>query len=118
MDALFFIPFLIWLAVCIWGSIVADRLIAAQYESHRDAWERDGKPRGTFWLPADEDIRFQIKARLVVFGWLFETPSWVEGDNNARRLLSRYRWVSLFIIFGALPLCVLSEMLLVFLLGR
>jgi hypothetical protein len=70
--------------VLVYGFTQADRLVRAEHEFHRDAWERDGAPCGFFCMPAGCRTR-------VPFKWLFRTPPWVLASPEYSSWLRRYR---------------------------
>ena len=76
------------------GSFVFfDRLIRHQYHTHRDTWERDGRPRGYLFSPPETTwFHSGLATGRCSGGWLFWTPSWIRSDSVARALLSRMRW--------------------------
>ena len=100
MSIVFFaaLAFVIVVAVvCLAGSLYTlDQLIRREYEVHRAAWDSDGRPIGfIFFRPPETDYFAGGKAyRRLSYGWLFKTPSWVEGDPVARNLLTRTRQMS------------------------
>ena len=70
-----------------------DRLIRYEYQFHREAWERDGRPVGYLFRPLEASwFRSGLAFHRCAFGWLFYTPQWVRDDSAARALLSRLRW--------------------------
>jgi|SRR5712692_7685773 len=70
-----------------------DRLIRHEYQFHRDAWERDGRPVGYFFRPLEARwFRSGFAFQGCAFGWLFYTPQWTRDDSAARTVLSRWRW--------------------------
>ena len=73
---------------------LSSRLIRLEYESHRDSWVEDGKPRDDF-----SQVPGSYMARAVIVAWLFMTPDWMKTNATARRLVAWYRVLS-FIFFG------------------
>src|SRR5947209_7238414 len=43
------------LPILIYSFLLLDRLIQAEYESHRAAWEADGRPMGFFFFPPGQN---------------------------------------------------------------
>jgi hypothetical protein len=81
------------LAVLISAFYFLDRLIRHEYQFHRDAWDRDGRPVGYFFRPPESSwFHSGLAFQRCAFGWLFYTPQWTRGDATARTLLSRLRW--------------------------
>ena len=102
--------------------VAFDRLVALEYNEHREDWERDGCPMGFFWKPAGSQF-FASLARDFARGqcavmWLFVTPTWIQTDRKASSLLSRLRWVWLGFTFIAIPAFFLANVSLVALIGR
>jgi len=80
-------------AVLISSLYFLDRLIRREYQFHRDAWERDGRPVGYLFRPLEATwFRSGLAFHRCAFGWLFYTPQWTKDDLGARTLLSRLRW--------------------------
>ena len=79
------IAFIIAVSAAAYGSWLFDKLVRWEYENHRSEWERDGKPDGYFWRPA-EATRWasdNAKKRLGL-AWLFITPQWIETQPKCR----------------------------------
>jgi hypothetical protein len=69
-----------------------DRLIEHEYESHRDAWERDGRPIGFLFHPPEAKFfRGSIAFQRCALIWPFSTPRWTRDDTRAISLLTRLR---------------------------
>ena|SRR6266404_4822662 len=79
---------LIGAPILLYGFLQADQLIRAQYHSHRDDWERDGRPAGFFFWPPGFRRRFPTV-------WLFRTPAWVCTSPECLARLRRYRLCAL-----------------------
>jgi hypothetical protein len=80
-------------AVLISAFYFLDRLIRYEYQFHRDAWDRDGRPVGYLFRPPEATwFRSGFAFHRCAFGWLFYTPQWTRDDSAARTLLSRLRW--------------------------
>ena len=88
---------LIFLAtpVLVYSFVLISRLMKAEYESDKAAWEADGKPMGFLFFPPGQNWMDQVRGGLafnrVSFVWLFKTPSWVTASNEYRRCLRNYR---------------------------
>ena len=83
--------------ILLYGFTQADRLVRAEYESHRSDWERDGFPAGFFFWPPGA-------RRGVPFSWLFRAPSWVHASPTYARWLRRYRTCALIWNLLCIPL--------------
>jgi|SRR5688572_15995002 len=81
-----------------------DQLVRLEYNSYRAQWEKDGTPRGFFWLPREywrsQDISWfgiwkaQYKSGWAMQKpqfWIFSTPLWIKNDERAKKLLMRLR---------------------------
>lgn len=79
---------LIGAPILLYGFLQADQLVRAQYHSHRDDWERDGRPAGFFFWPPGFRRRFPPV-------WLFRTPAWVRTSPECLARLRRYRLCAL-----------------------
>lgn len=80
------------LPLLLYSFVMFDRLVKTEYETHRAAWESDGKPYGFFWR-APECTYFPsgwARNRLS-FAWLFTTPLWALDSPRCRLWLSRLR---------------------------
>lgn len=86
-------------AILIADFVTFDQLVKLEYRSYRKNWEADGQPHGFFWVPAEAkrlgglavSLRSSISSNLCSYTWLFSTPSWVKGDEEATHLLYRLR---------------------------
>jgi hypothetical protein len=78
----------------IYSFALFDRLIRAEYTDNHAVWEKDGRPRGLFWRPA-ECGRFDILSGLARLRlhcvWLFSTPVWISQSPILHRCLRRAR---------------------------
>src|SRR4051812_37894826 len=93
----------------LYGFIEFDRLVRAEHQLHRAAWESDGSPCGFFWWPPGSFPFEGYFARTrVAFAWLFRTPSWVPPSPEHILLLRRFRVcvVSWSIVCIPLVLCI------------
>src|SRR6266699_7197432 len=90
-------------AVLVSSLYFLDRLIRYEYQFHRDAWERDGRPVGYLFRPGETTwFRSALAFHRCAFGWLFYTPRWRDDDSAAKKLLSRLRWCVLVWNIGIL----------------
>jgi hypothetical protein len=86
-----------------------DRLIRYEYQFHREAWERDGRPVGFFFRPPETSwLHSSFAFQRCEFAWLFRTPQWTRADSAARTLLSRLRWCVLVWNIGIIIYFLLS----------
>ena len=72
-----------------------DRLVRLEHDSHLDAWEEDGRPNGMFWRAPGSywsQLRSGFASNRCMFVWLFRTPQWTRGDDQATHLLRTLRW--------------------------
>jgi hypothetical protein len=83
------------LPIFIYSFVLLDRLIQAEYESHKAAWEADGKPMGFFFFPPGQNWLDKFRGgwvrNRISFVWLFKTPSWVSASIEYRVWLRRFR---------------------------
>lgn len=89
-----FVPilFIAGAAVLFYSFAVFDRLVRAQYESYREAWIADGRPRGFFWrAPECTWLRSALALHRVAVTWLFKSPPWTTESATCRALLRRLR---------------------------
>jgi len=69
-----------------------DRLVRAEYETNRGAWEADGRPRGFLWrAPECTWLRSDFARVRLSLVWLFSTPTWAAESVTYRSWLSRLR---------------------------
>src|SRR6185437_8556006 len=60
----------------IYSFVMFDRLVRAEYELYRAAWESDGKPYGYFWkAPECTYFKSGWARNRLSFVWLFATPA-------------------------------------------
>jgi hypothetical protein len=72
-----------------------DKLVRRQHDLYREEWEADGRPNGMFgrlegggyWAA----LRSGFATNRCMLVWLFRTPRWIYGDDQAARLLRRLR---------------------------
>jgi hypothetical protein len=90
--AIIILPILL-VFVLLYGLLLFDRLIRAEYEQHRQIWEADGRPAGFFWRAAECSFMAShfAKTRLTLV-WLFRTPAWIADSPVLRARLRRHRW--------------------------
>jgi hypothetical protein len=94
VQPIFFIPFVALMTVLLYAFVLFDRLLRSEHDSHRPAWEADGRPAGYFWQPP-ECTGICLGSRLarmrLALLWLFRTPSWVAESCALATLLRRHR---------------------------
>ena len=82
--------------VCLSCFYFFSRLVRHEYQFHRGAWEKDGRPVGFFpFLFRPPEATWWgsgLAAQRCTCSWFFHTPLWVHGDPIAKTLLSHYRW--------------------------
>ena len=95
----------------IYSFVMFDRLVRAEYESYRAAWELDGKPYGYFWkAPECTYFKSGWARDWLCFKWLFTTPFWAHEIPRCQVWLTRMRicvlvWnIMLVLIFLSLTL--------------
>ena len=80
------------IAVLLYAFLLFDRVVRAEYENAREAWEVDGRPRGFFWkAPECTVYRSTWALNHVSFAWLFATPAWASHSPAFRNSLRRWR---------------------------
>jgi hypothetical protein len=105
LIAILFVPLI---AVLFYAFVLFDRLVRAEYEHHRPAWETDGRPAGFFWRAPECDFFLSKFARIrLTLGWLFRTPAWVVSSPALVAMLRRHRAAVLIWNIGVLVLFVL-----------
>ncbi len=91
---LFVVPVGIVLAIALllYAFSTFDRLVRAEYENAREAWEADGRPRGFFWkAPECTLCRSTWALNRLSFLWLFATPVWAAKSRTSLNSLRRWR---------------------------
>lgn len=79
--------------VGIMNVFMIDEIIKYQFLTHRDKWERDGKPRGLFFNPENSSY---ISFNIVSVKLYFTKPSWIIEDERAIKLYIRFKfWTKL-----------------------
>jgi hypothetical protein len=105
MPVTLFLPLFPLVMVLLYGFVLFDRLLRAEYEGHRQIWEADGRPRGFFWRPAESssfDILSQVARLRLNFAWLFRTPSWIAESPLYKVSLRKHRLAVLIWNVGVL----------------
>lgn len=107
MTLFYWIFFLLLLSVFLYAHWLFDQLVRLEYRFHRQDWLRDGKPGGFFWAPSESGLWTGTYARNHCWRvWNFITPSWMEQDATALRILRQYRWAGRIWIIGLIILAV------------
>ena len=96
--------------------IVLDRLIRLEYRNWRKEWQKDGRPHGYFFVPAESksfggllvSLRSSRALRTVWIEWLFKTPEWMVKQDGARRLIWLHRCLVVTLWLPFLCLIVLA----------
>src|SRR5438270_7914412 len=105
LIAILFVPLT---AVLFYAFVLFDRLVRAEYEHHRPAWESDGRPAGFFWRAQECDFFTSKLMRIrLTLGWLFRTPAWIASSPALVTILRRHRVAVLIWNIGVLVLFVL-----------
>lgn len=97
--------------------VALDVVLKDEYRLDREAWLRDGKPCGFFWVPPQCHWWSGPMARgRVCFAWLFKTPPWIKQSPRANIWLRWYRvgvfsWnvIGLLIIAGVIGSAILRR---------
>ena len=86
-----------------------DRLVKAEYEINRNAWEADGRPRGFLGnAPECTFFRSDWARNRLHFSWLFSTPLWATACSECQTWLIHYRisisvWIILIVAVFLTP---------------
>jgi hypothetical protein len=103
------IPFILLVLLIpslIWAFVTFDNLIKLEYHDFYDQWVKDRQPSGMFWKPERqsyfESFRSGTTSQKYMFVWLFKTPEWIAGNDEASRLLKRLRVLVLVWNIGVL----------------
>src|SRR5579859_7821139 len=94
MQPIILISFITLMTVLQYAFVLFDRLLRAEHDSHRAAWEIDGRPTGFFWRPSELawfDVGSRMARMRLTLVWLFRTPPWVTQSPALARLLRRHR---------------------------
>ena len=92
MAAVISVAFAVGFAVVLYAFTMFDRLVRSEYESDREAWERDGRPRGFFWrAPECTWFKSSWAMNRLSFVWLFATPRWVVRSAQCQTWLRHLR---------------------------
>jgi len=89
--------FVLLLPVLIAVFLTFDQLVRFEYCSSKENWDKDGKPRGFFWRPAESNaglarmLKSNFALQRCAFVWLFKTEDWMKADQHALRLVRRLR---------------------------
>jgi len=97
-----------WISLLLGSFFTFDQLVRLEHHSHLSDWENDGRPRGVFWFPIDywknknfnwfnSSYAHQRLGRI----WLFSTPQWMKKDEEAMKLVKRFRILN-FIYLGSI----------------
>jgi predicted membrane protein len=87
------ITFFLLIPILIWAFTTFDNLIKLEYESFHEQWIKDKQPVGMFWRPENYRVSFSSGnvSQKYMLVWLFKTPEWVNGSDEASALLKRLR---------------------------
>lgn len=110
------VPWIIAIALAVADEIVMTRLLRIEYTNFRAEWERDGKPRGVFWIPAEAKIGTWYityasghAGQLARWRWLFSNPKWAAKVEEAGRLFFLHRiFLPAFVIGFISPFVIAS----------
>lgn len=99
---------LIAFLLAIADQIVMTVIVRREYMNHRSIWEKDGKPRGVFWIPKESMIgKWYVTYsgahyfRRLTWDWILSTPAWIAKERATHRLLLLHR-----VLFPAFWICV------------
>ena len=68
------------------------KLLRIEYETDRDAWLADGKPKSSSWWAPDEDsFQNAIAGQILSIKLCYKTPVWVKQNESARVYLRQVR---------------------------
>jgi hypothetical protein len=85
MQAIVPVVLVIAVPALVYSFLMFDRLVRAEYEYDRAAWEADGKPRGFFWrAPESTAFRSPWSIHRLSVLWLFTTPPWTAKAPDCR----------------------------------
>jgi hypothetical protein len=107
-----------WISLGLGSSFTFDELVQLEYYSYRRDWENDGRPRGVFWFPLDNwksknfnwfssSLASQRLSRIL----LFSTPEWIKKDDEAMKLVKRFR-ILILTYLGSIILGFISIMMI------
>ena len=85
------------------------RITKIEHDDFHQQWENDGSPHGMpFWFALKERGSFGFGSYpwFVGYRWLFKTPDWVKGHQDASKYLKLYRIVSFVFYIGWSVLCI------------
>jgi hypothetical protein len=89
-----------------------DQLVILEKAQYPEQWETDGSP-ATFYRKRSEfkrGIKEAFATNKCSLVWLFSTPQWIKGDENAEGILRRLRISVTVWNFGAMPLFIVSAL--------
>jgi hypothetical protein len=90
--AVLLIVLLAFAAATIYGGSRFERLIRIEYETAREAWIADGKPKSSFWwAPGEDGFQNHEAGQLLQLKLVFNTPRWVQDNTKAMQYLRQYR---------------------------
>jgi hypothetical protein len=86
----------LFLVISIYSVIRFDRLLRIEYETNRETWIADGKPKGSFWwAPGEDSYQNAMAARYFMFKVIFKTPDWINQNETAKDYLRQLRIAAL-----------------------
>jgi len=82
--------------------LLFDRLLGIQFSDARSEWEKQGRPSGYFWSPpGSQKLSMQNRGHLFS-QWFYCVPAWARGSQEASKLYSWFRLLTVLqIIVGA-----------------
>jgi len=96
MPLFFVVPVVLLVPVLFYAFFLFDRLVQAEYQEHREAWEADGRPAGFFWRPPESRFLACGPARTrLALALLFRTPGWIAASPALTTQLRWHRWLVL-----------------------
>ena len=101
-----------YVVALLYSFVMFDRLLRVEYDEHRDAWEKDGCPRGFFFRPPGSPFwRSRLAFYRVGYRWPFRRPSWVGDSTDAARHYTNWR-IGLIAGYAALAVMMASLILM------
>ena len=86
----------LFLVISIYSVIRFDRLLRIEYETNRETWIADGKPKGSFWwAPGEDSYQNAMAAQYFMFKVIFITPDWIDQHGTAKGYLRQLRIAAL-----------------------
>ncbi len=108
---------LIAVILAVADQIVMTVIVRREYLNHKSIWEKDGKPRGVFWIPKESMIGGWYVTysgahyfRRLTWDWILITPVWIAEERDTLRLL----WLH-GVLFPAFWICVVGPFAIAFL---